>query len=78
MQVKRRLWLALLACAIGFVFYDLVTSIGDFFGEHRGVPFYRERPHLLAVCLLVAVGVSVGLHFLLKRFGRDHSRRQDR
>jgi len=63
----------LLAVGIGWCAVDLFFEIRAFFGEHRGMEFYRDRPHLLGVCLAIAVAIG-----LIVKWAASRQRRCER
>jgi hypothetical protein len=63
-QTRRRLALLFIAAAVLWFVVDFYAILVDFFGEHRGIRFYREHPYLLGVCVFVAVSAALCAHFV--------------
>ena len=59
-----------LCAAAAWIITDTIKGIGIFFSEHRGIEFYRERPHLIGICIVVALVAGLCVKVILKRRGR--------
>ena len=47
------------AVAAAWLVADAIADIWGFFYENRGIDFYRQKPYLIALCVILAVAVGL-------------------
>ena len=63
------IYLAFVALAVWIV-VETITQFRDFFSSHHGIEFYREKPYLIGICIVVAVIVGLCAKFISERRGK--------
>ena len=61
----------MLTLAVVCVGVEMYASVREFFVDHDGVAFYRERPHLIGLCIAAGVLGGIIIKFVAERWNKN-------
>ena len=68
-QIRRAIVYLAILLAAAWLVTDAIVDIIAFFGENRGIDFYREKPYLIGLCVILSFAVGFCIKLIL-----DHDR----